>query len=108
MGTTGMAEAIFEFVADSLEQATDLDKLEARGTLRIALKQAGLDARTVGREQMEVAVLRALPAQLATRGVEAPDAVCRSLVTGLKGFAPAGEAPGRESPEDVFGRLGRR
>ncbi len=35
-----MAAWIFEFVADALEQRTDLDKLEARGTVRLALKEA--------------------------------------------------------------------
>ena len=42
-----MAASIFELVAEELERRTDLAKLEARGTVRLSLKQAGLDAHTV-------------------------------------------------------------
>ena len=35
----------FEQACESLEQLTELSRLEARGTLRIALKEAGLDRR---------------------------------------------------------------
>ncbi len=42
-----MADSLFEFIAAQLEERTALDKLEARGTLRIALKEAGLDLRAV-------------------------------------------------------------
>ncbi len=103
-----MAESIFDFLAGALEESTDLDKLEARGTLRIALKQAGLDAKTVTAEQMRVVVERALPAQLASRGVDAAASVCRALATALKGLGSAAPGPAAESPEDVFRRLGRR
>ena len=37
-----MGAALFDFAADQLEQHTGLSRLEARGTLRIALKDAGL------------------------------------------------------------------
>ncbi len=40
-----MAASIFELVAEELEQRTDLAKLEARGTVRLALK-ANCDAMT--------------------------------------------------------------
>ena len=39
-----MAASIFDFVADELEKRTDLAKLEARGTVRLALKEADLYA----------------------------------------------------------------
>ena len=102
-----MAETIFEFVADALEQASDLDKLEARGTLRIALKQAGLDAHRVSPAQMVVVLGRVLPVQLTSRGVDHAESVCRSLTAKLKGFAGDDAKPANESPEDVFRRLGR-
>ena len=35
--------AAFTFVCTTLEESTALDKLEARGTIRLALKEAGLD-----------------------------------------------------------------
>jgi hypothetical protein len=102
-----MAETVFEFVAGALEQASDLDKLEARGTLRIALKQAGLDAKHVSPDQMGVVLSRVLPDQLASRGVGSAEAICQGLTTRLEGFS-TGAAPASESPEDVFRRLGGR
>jgi len=103
-----MSETIFEFVASTLQEATALDKLEARGTVRIALKEAGLDARGVTKEQMAVMLQRTMPKELASRGVDGPETVCESLVTALKTYTPADGAPVGESPEDVFRRLGGR
>ena len=34
----------FEWVSQELERITSLERLEARGTLRLVLKKAGLDA----------------------------------------------------------------
>ena len=102
-----MAETIFEFAAGALEQSTDLDKLESRGTLRISLRQAGLDAHSVSPEQMVVVLSRVLPELLTSRGVRDADRVCRSLATKLQGFAGDDAKPANESPEDVFRRLGR-
>lgn len=103
-----MAESIFEFVATGLQEATELDKLEARGTVRIALKEAGLDARGVTKDQMAVMLRRTMPKELASRGVDAPESVCESLVSALKSFTPADTGHAAESPEDVFRRLGGR
>jgi len=102
-----MAESLFEFVAARLEERTELDKLEARGTVRIALKEAGLDPRTVTVEQMSVMLRRAMPKELTSRGIERADEICEGLVAGLKGYQGAQKAAG-ESPEDVFRRLGAR
>jgi hypothetical protein len=71
-----MADSIFDFVAGELERRTDLARLEARGTVRLALKEAGLDARGVTREQMLVTLEKILPGEIRTRGVEQPDPVC--------------------------------
>ena len=103
-----MADTIFEFVAATLQDTTELDKLEARGTVRIGLKEAGLDARGVTKEQMAVMLQRTMPKELASRGVDNADTVCQTLVTALKGFTPADGGRTSESPEDVFRRLGGR
>jgi hypothetical protein len=43
-----MAESkAFDFVCSELERRTSMTRLEARGTVRIALKDAGLAADTV-------------------------------------------------------------
>ena len=103
-----MADSIFDFVAEKLEGCTALEKLEARGTVRIALKEAGLDARSVTRHQMAVMLQRTMPVELAARGVSQAEELCQTLVRSLDDFSPAGGEPEQESPEDVFRRLGGR
>jgi hypothetical protein len=98
-----MAESqAFDFVCDQLEQGTLLDRLAARGTVRLALKQAGLEAGTVTPDQMVVVVERVLPAELSSRGIDA-DAVCSAIRSGLRGMA---SGPAMETPDAVFKRLG--
>lgn len=99
-----MADAqAFDFVCDQLEQATSLDRLAARGTVRIALKQAGLEARTVSPEEMNVVLEKLLPQELTTRGVEGGEAVCARIKSGLASLAPGRPV---ETPDAVFRRLG--
>jgi hypothetical protein len=93
----------FEVACEVLERDTSLDRLEARGTVRLALKAAGLDARSVAADQMAVVAANLLPRELQSRGVEGVDRVCAGLRTRLEGLAPAG---GSETPEAVFARLG--
>ena len=103
-----MADTLFEFIAAQLEERTELDKLEARGTLRIALKEAGLDARGVTQAQMTVMLAKTMPKELVARGVEGADELCRGLQNALKGFSVPAPDRQQESPEDVFRRLGGR
>lgn len=100
-----MADSIFDLVAGELERRTDLAKLEARGTVRLALKEAGLDARTVTREQMDVMLDRMMPAELRGRGVENADEVCRGIRASLKSAPTADSVPDAETPEAIFRRL---
>lgn len=93
----------FDFVCDQLEQGSSLDRLAARGTVRIALKQAGLEARSVSPDEMSVVVEKLLPKELANRGVEGGEALCAHVKQGLAGLAP-GKAT--ETPDAVFRRLG--
>ena len=97
---------IFDFAADKLEQATDFDKLEARGTMRLSLKLAGLDAKSVSAAQLTVVVEKVLPNELESRGIENPASICDGLKNALKSFD--GEAGGGNdsSPEAVFKRIG--
>jgi len=100
-------EALFEFVARVLLEKTGLENLEARGTLRLALKASGLTAREVTREQMIVVINQVLPRELRVRGVEKPESVCEALAQAAKGFADDSGAADAASPEDVFRRLSR-
>jgi hypothetical protein len=100
-------ESLFEFAAAELQKRSDLENLEARGTIRLALKSSGLTAREVTREQMVVVIDQVLPRELQLRGVENPEGVCGELSQTVKGFeAENGESAGA-SPEDVFRRLSR-
>ena len=106
-GDQSMADSVFGFVADELEKRTDLEKLEARGTIRLALKSAGFNPREVTCEQMAVVLAQVMPDELRPRGIDAPDSLCTELARLVMGFTPAGgESPGT-SPEDVFRRLAR-
>lgn len=99
-----MAESVaFDFVCSELEQRTSFDRLEARGTVRLALKSAGLEVATVSPRQMSVAVEKVLPGELVARGVDDAEAICAGIVRGLSGL-DAGA--GAETPEAVFQRLG--
>ncbi len=93
----------FDYVCDQLEQRTTLDRLASRGTVRIALKQAGLEARTVTPDQMMVVLDKVLPGELSSRGIDDGEAICQGFRSGVSSL-DAGS--GVESPDAVFKRLG--
>lgn len=99
-----MAESnAFAFVCEALESSSELDRLEARGTVRIALKQAGLEASSVTPAEMQVVVERILPVELETRGISQAASICDTVRRGL-GTLPSELAV--DTPERVFKRLG--
>jgi hypothetical protein len=97
------ATTAFDHVCEALEHATSLDRLQCRGTIRLVLKEAGLDVARVQPNEMAVVVRRLLPAALRSRGVDAPEPLCEELARGL---ASVETAPVAESPDAVFRRLG--
>lgn len=96
---------VFDFLADAIERETSLDRLEARGTVRLALKQAGLGSRTVTGEQMKVVVRSVLPAELVSRGVADQAALCARLGEAID-HAGFDDGDDESSPDAVFARLG--
>lgn len=98
--------AVFDFVSEELERTTNLDRMEARGTLRLVLKQALFDSKTLNVSQMQMVIDRLLAAHLCRCGVENPESVCEKLARNLKakGFGPSVA----ESPDEIFGRMLRR
>jgi hypothetical protein len=96
----------FEWVSEELERITSLDRLQARGTLRLLLKKAGLDPSSVTTNQMEVVLEELLPQELQSRGVEDGDNACEHLVRGLCAANLSDAGSSAESPEEVFKRLG--
>lgn len=99
-----MSHNVFDHVCGELERLTKFDRLEARGTVRLALKAAGLESRTVEVDQMKVVIERLMPRELRQRGVDDPDGVSRTLVASL---AACDGTANSESPEAVFRRLAR-
>ena len=93
----------FTTLCEKLEQSSTLDRLEARGTVRLALKQAGLEAASVSASQLVVVAEKILPDELRSRGVDDPDSVCSQLASELKAMPDDAAA---DSPEAIFERLG--
>jgi hypothetical protein len=96
----------FDWLADKLAAATSLSDLEARGTLRLALRAAGLEARTAGADALRVVIERVLAGELRARGVDGAESLCERLASELA--AARFEAPAVESADSVFARLGAR
>lgn len=97
----------FDWTCAELEGASSLTKLESRGTIRLAVKEAGLEAGRVTPQQMAVVVERILPGELQNRGVEGAEGICSALMSGLRALPIPEEEDTQESPEDVFRRLSR-
>jgi hypothetical protein len=98
---------LFDFAADCLERHSTLDRLEARGTLRIALKIVGLDVKRLTGEQMAVIFEQVLPGELEKRGIEDARAICSTV---MKDVARAPELAAADASDDadaIFRRLGR-
>ena len=102
-----MANDLFDTAADLLEQRTSLDRLEARGTLRLALKEVGLDIATLNVEQLGVVFEKILPGELERRGVDEASTACDAVMKEVA-LSPAAAA-GAQSDDaaSVFERLGR-
>jgi hypothetical protein len=71
-----MAADLFDYAAEGLEQRTGFDRLEARGTLRLALKSAGLDPKSLTADQLGVVFQKLMPGELKLRGVSDAARVC--------------------------------
>lgn len=97
--------SVFDRTAEALQRHTRFERLEARGTVRLALKQSGLEAREVSVEQMLVVLRRVMPGELRARGVPEPEELCE-LVAGELESSPSGDEPSSsETPDQVFRRL---
>jgi len=92
----------FDHACDRLEQLTGFSRLEARGTVRIALKEAGLDPASVKATELGVVARMVLPNELATRGVADAESICEQLRSTL---SEVQDSAGRETPESIFARL---
>lgn len=96
---------VFERAADELEVLSRMSRLEARGTLRLALKDAGLVSKTVNAKAMLVVLDRILPALLTRRGIQGVPEMCRSISQTVRSLTSETTYDG-ETPEKVFARIG--
>jgi len=99
-----MSADLFDFVADQVEQSTPLDRLEVRGTLRIALKISGLEPKTVTPKQFCVVLESVAPGELESRGVAEASAVCAALVEKIQA-EPADRWQASHDVDQIFDRL---
>jgi hypothetical protein len=99
-----MASDLFTTVADRLCELSDLDRLEARGTIRLAFKKAGLDVMSFGLDELEAVFSKIMPGELEARGCTDAVATCDAIMESLAGDVPESAA---ESTDEIMRRLGR-
>ena len=96
---------IFEWLCGKLTERTKFDLLQSRGTVRLALKDAGLEPRTLDKVQTLVLLERVMPHELKVRGIPDASALCGELSQALQKHRFEAAAP--QSAESIFSRLGR-
>ena len=101
-----MSVDLFDFAAERLEQHTSLDRLAARGTLRLALKAAGLSPTGLRVEQLRVVLEKVLPDELEKCGVDGARGVCSGISAALANVSVADQTPESADADEIFRRLG--
>lgn len=101
-----MASDLFDFAAERLENHTPLNRLEARGTLRIALKSAGLDPNGLTVDRLCVVFQKLMPGELEQRGIGDGVAACNDVIEDLGNHSDSAQGSDSASIDGVFGRLG--
>ena len=96
---------VFAFATQELERLTNMTKAEARGTMRLALRDAGFSAGAVRPQELRVVLEKIMPRELASRRIDDGEAVCQEIARGLDGVS---EGAGADAPDAVFERLGTR
>ncbi len=100
-----MDAALFDLAADSLEQHSTFGRLEARGTLRIALKAAGLGPNHLTGAGLRVVFKKVMPGELESRGVSDVREVCTAVLADLESDGAAAEGANATNLDDIFRRL---
>jgi hypothetical protein len=101
-----VATALFDIAAEKLGESSDMERLAARGTLRLALKQAGLDADNLTIPQLRTIFERLMPKELEARGVADAAASCKTAMDAIESVASEDELATSNSPDEIFKRLG--
>ena len=101
-----MTTTLFDIAAERLEESTDMDRLAVRGTLRLALKEAGLDAQNLSVAQLRAVFEKLMPKELEARGVPNVTAVCGVVMDDVTSAASTADLAAADSPDEIFKRLG--
>jgi hypothetical protein len=96
----------FEWLCGVLPRYTALSALQARGTVRLMLQDAGIDPRNVRKDQMIVLLIRQLHVELTKRRISHAGNLGSELAALLLS-TPVNESAAPDTPEMVFLRLGR-
>lgn len=100
--TDAMASA-FELAARCLSQSTGMSETEARGTLRFAMKDAGLRIELLTPAKARVLLQRVVPRHLTARGQTDAQAACDAAAAALA--AQEAVRPSVPAPDEVFRRV---
>jgi hypothetical protein len=92
----------FLWTCGEIERATLLSELVARGSVRLALKQAGLEPHSVSGDEMAIVLREILPRELAARAIPDAPKLCSEIAGRLRGC----DFAGADAVLDVFDRLG--
>jgi len=102
-----MEMSLFDLAAQKLEQHTGFSQLEARGTLRIALKAAGLNPRSLTLDELRVVFQKLMPGELEQRGVNDTASACTAVMRNLENTPIAAANASPSNPDDIFRRLAK-
>ena len=102
-----MGASLFDLAAQKLEQQTGFSQLEARGTLRIALKSAGLDPGSFTLAELGVVFEKLMPGELEQRGVSDTAGTCAAVMRDLENAPIDATDSSSSGPDDVFRRLAK-
>ena len=101
-----MASELFDLAAKHLETRTDLDLLEARGTLRLALDKSGVEPRTLTLQELQTVFQKILPQELELRGIREVESVCETVINRVTRLADSIESTSGPTIDETFRRLG--
>jgi len=101
-----VATGLFDHAAEQLERHTHLNHLEARGTLRLAVKEAGLDAKSLTLPQLTAVFEKVMPSELEDRGIEAAATTCRTILAEITRTADPADTASTGGSDEIFQRLG--
>jgi hypothetical protein len=101
-----VATALFDIAAERLGESSDMERLAARGTLRLALKQAGLDTDNLTIPQLRTVFEKLMPKELEARGVVDAAASSKAAMDAIERVASETELAASNSPDEIFKRPG--